>query len=116
MNLKILESQQFRVKIFAYIVSIIFSFGKILELKEQIITKANRSLFNDEQTLQKAIDEIKDEGAKNFLDMKRITHNFVNPHMSLSATPAEEAVVDLNLGRQKLYNLIRYVATQVPRR
>lgn len=50
----------------------IFSFGKILELKEQIITKANRSLFNDEQTLQKAIDEIKDEGAKNFYTMAKL--------------------------------------------
>ena len=50
------------------------------------------------------------DGAKVFLDMKRIIHNFVNPHMSLKGkTPAEVADVDLKLGRRKLLNLIRYV-------
>lgn len=51
------------------------------------------------------------EGAGVFLDMKRIVHNFVNPHMSLKGkTPAEVANVDLKLRRRKLLNLIRYVS------
>lgn len=51
------------------------------------------------------------EGAEYFLDIKPMLHNFVNPHMSLKGkTPAEEAEVDLKLGRSKLLNLIKYVA------
>ncbi len=51
------------------------------------------------------------EGAEYFLDLRPIFHNFVNPHMSLKGrTPAEEAGVDLKLGRNKLLKLIRHVA------
>ncbi len=53
-----------------------------------------------------------DEGAEHFLNLRHIIHNFVNPHMGLKGkTPAEEAEVDLNLGRNKLLKLIRYVAS-----
>ena len=51
------------------------------------------------------------EGAQVFLDMKRIVHNFVNPHMSLKGkTPSEVADIDLKLDRRKLLNLIRHVS------
>ena len=47
------------------------------------------------------------DGAEIFLNMRRIIHNFINPHMWLNGkTPAEAAGVDLNLGRRKLLNLI----------
>ena len=47
-------------------------------------------------------------GAKNFLNLKHIVHNFVNPHLQLQGkTPAEAAKVDLNLGRNKLLKIIR---------
>jgi hypothetical protein len=47
-------------------------------------------------------------GAENFLNLKPIIHNFVNPHMQLRGlTPAEKADIDLNLGQNKLLNLIR---------
>jgi transposase-like protein len=50
------------------------------------------------------------EDAESFLDMKRVVHNFVNPHMGLKGkTPAEAADIDLKLERRKLLNLIRYV-------
>lgn len=49
--------------------------------------------------------------AEAFLNLKCIIHNFVNPHLSLGGkTPAEEAEIDLNLGRNKLMNLIRKMA------
>lgn len=49
-------------------------------------------------------------GAENFLDLKRIIRNYVNLHMQLKGlTPAEKADVDLNLGQNKLLNLIKYV-------
>lgn len=50
----------------------VFSLDKILELKEGVVRKANRSLFNDEQTLQKTIDEIDDEKARNFYTMAKL--------------------------------------------
>ena len=46
--------------------------------------------------------------AEAFLNLKRIIHNFVNPHSSLEGrTPAETAEIDLELGRNKLLNLIQ---------
>ena len=51
------------------------------------------------------------EGAKTFLDLNRIFHNFVNPHQELKGkTPAEMSEIILPLGRNKLLNLIRLVA------
>lgn len=50
-------------------------------------------------------------GAACFLNLKRIIHNFINPHQGLKgSTPAEAAGIDLQLGRQKLLSLIRYRA------
>jgi len=55
------------------------------------------------------------EGAKGFMDLQRILHNFVNPHQELKEkTPAEMAEIILPLKRNKLLNLIRYLAK--PRR
>ncbi len=46
--------------------------------------------------------------AEAFLNLKRIIHNFVNPHLSLKdRTPAEAAEIDWKLGRNKLLNLIK---------
>ncbi len=46
--------------------------------------------------------------AEAFLNLRRIIHNFVNPHLSLrERTPAEAAEIDLELGRNKLLNLIK---------
>ena len=51
------------------------------------------------------------EGAKCFMDLQRILHNFVNPHQELKGkTPAEIAEIKLNLGRNKLLGLIKYIA------
>ena len=51
------------------------------------------------------------KGAEHFLNLKHIIHNFVNPHMQLKGrTPAEAAEINLKLGRNKLLNLIRYMA------
>lgn len=51
------------------------------------------------------------EGAKAFLNMKRVIHNFVNPHQELyGRTPAEAAEIKLPLGRNKLLSLIKYWA------
>ena len=50
------------------------------------------------------------DDAKYFMDLRRTIHNFVNPHQELGEkTPAEEAEIKLNLGRNKLLDLIRFV-------
>ena len=49
------------------------------------------------------------EGAKCFMDLRRIIHNFVNPHQELKGkTPAEMAEIILPLKRNKLLGLIRF--------
>ena len=51
------------------------------------------------------------EGAQAFMDLQRIMHTFVNPHQELKGeTPAEMAEIFLPLKRNKLLNLIRYMA------
>ena len=50
------------------------------------------------------------EGAEVFLNLRHIIYNFVNPHQELNGkTPAEIAEINLELGRNKLLNLIKYV-------
>jgi len=48
-------------------------------------------------------------GAEAFLNMRRVIHNFVNPHQGLKGiTPAEAAEIKLPLKRNRLLSLIRY--------
>lgn len=48
--------------------------------------------------------------ANSFLNLRRIMHNFVNPHQQLRGkTPAEKAGIKLDLGRNKLLSLIEFV-------
>ena len=47
---------------------------------------------------------------KYFMDLRRMIYNFVNPHQELKEkTPAEIAEINLELGRNKLLNLIKFV-------
>jgi transposase-like protein len=49
--------------------------------------------------------------AKDFMNLQHIINNFVNPHQELKGkTPAEKTEIKLNLGRNKLLELIRYIA------
>ncbi len=51
------------------------------------------------------------DNAKCFMDLRRVIHNFVNPHQELKGkTPAEMAEIFLPLKRNKLLDLIRFVA------
>ena len=50
------------------------------------------------------------DDAKCFMDLRRVINNFVNPHQELNEkTPAEMAEINLDLGRNKLLDLIKYV-------
>lgn len=51
------------------------------------------------------------EGANSFLDMHDVHHNFIKPSMALGGGyPAEEAGIDLGLGRNRLLSLITLAA------
>ena len=54
--------------------------------------------------------------AEAFMNLQRIIHNFVNPHLQLKEkTPAEIAEINLNLRRNKLLKLIRHMAKSISR-
>jgi len=63
------------------------------EIREKL--KARRGLGNDEST-------------QKFADAYRIYHNFVRPHTGLpdDITPAEASGIDLNLGNDKIKDLV----------
>ena len=68
------------------------------DIKDQIKTKRHFGSFN---------------GAKEFLDLRHVIKNFVNPHQSLKGkTPAEEAEIFLPLGRNKCLDLISLKAKE----
>jgi len=51
------------------------------------------------------------DDARNFMDLRRVINNFVNPHQELNEkTPAEMAEINLELGRNKLLELIEFIA------
>ena len=58
------------------------------------------------------------EGVKDFMNLKRVIYNFVNPHQELKGkTPAEAAEIKLQFGHNKLLGLIRYVRRlRIPKR
>ncbi len=52
-------------------------------------------------------------GAESFMNLRDVIYNFVNPHQELQGkTPAETAGINLNLGRNKLLELIRYMSNE----
>ena len=52
-------------------------------------------------------------GARRFMDLRRVIHNFVNPNQQLKGkTPAEMAGINLKLKRNKLLELVRYLANE----
>lgn len=58
------------------------------------------------------------EGAEDFMNLKHIVHNFVNPHQGIKGkTPAEMAEIKLQLGRNKLLDLIKHIRMRhIPKR
>ncbi len=98
-------------------------FYRVAKLRFGIPIKAKRNgLKHNNNHIERYNQEIKDrikimrnfgsnKGAESFLNLRHIIHNFVNPHMQINGkTPAEEAGINLKLGRRKLLNLIKYRA------
>ena len=100
-------------KLFYYVAKL--RFGVPIKAKRNGLKYNNNHIERYNQDIKDRIKTMRDffsyRRAEYFLNLKRIIHNFVNPHMQLKGkTPAEAAEVDLKLGRNKLYNLIRLMA------
>ena len=98
-------------------------FGRVAKLRFGIPIKAKKNgLKHNNNHIERYNGKIKDriktmrggfgsfEGARAFMNLNHIIHNFVNPHQQLKGkTPAEAAEIILPLKRNKLLNLIEYV-------
>ena len=52
------------------------------------------------------------KSGESFGELRRITYNFVRTHQGIGKTPAEEAGLDIPLGRNKLLHLIFFLLYQ----
>jgi transposase-like protein len=77
-----------------------------LEHNNNAIERENGNIKERIKTMRGGFENFK--GAEAFLNLRQILHNFVNPHQSIKGrTPAEEAEMDLKLGRNKLRRLMQ---------
>ena len=53
------------------------------------------------------------ESSQKLIEAMRIHYNFVREHSSLSKTPAEQAGIKLELGQNKIENLIKLASQKV---
>lgn len=100
-------------KLFLHVAKLVF--GVSIKLKIRGLKHNNNSIERYNQDIDDRIKIMRNfgsfKGAEDFLNLKRIIHNFVNPHMQLKGkTPAEAAGINLNLKRKKLLNLIKKYA------
>lgn len=99
-------------KLFLYVATLRFGVpikAKIagLEHNNNPIERYNGSIEDRIKTMRGGFGSF--DGAEAFMNLKHITHNFVNPHQQLKGiTPAEAAEIRLPLGRNKLLDLIKY--------
>lgn len=96
-------------------------FGVPIACRKYDLKHNNNSIERYNGKIEDRIKTMRDfgshEGAESFLNLRRVINNFINPHQGLKGkTPAEAAEVDLKLGRNKLLNLIKLIATRVPKR
>jgi len=92
------------------------SFGIPIACKKYHLEHNNNAIERYNGKLKDRLNSIRSgfksfEGAESFMNLKDIIYNFVNPHQELKGkTPAEMAGINLELGRNKLLNLIRKMA------
>ena len=100
-------------KLFCFVAKLVF--GIPIKLKKHGVKHNNNAIERYNSDIDDRTKTMRHFGsferAGYFLNLKHIIHNFVNPHMQLKGrTPAEEANIDLKLRRNKLLNLIKFVA------
>jgi hypothetical protein len=62
-------------------------------------------VFRDREKVMRGMDH--KESAQKTIDAMRIHYNFVREHSSIKKTPAEQAGIKLDLGENKIENLIK---------
>ncbi len=79
-----------------------------LEHNNNPIERYNGKLKDRIKNIRSGFKSFDDAGC--FMNLRRVINNFVNPHQELKGkTPAEMAEINLDLGRNKLLNLIKFV-------
>ena len=97
-------------KLFYYVAKL--NFGVSIACKNHGLKHNNNPIERYNQDIDDRITIMRNFGSEDraeyFLNLKRIIHNFINPHMQLKGkTPAEMADIDIKLGRNKLLHLIK---------
>jgi transposase-like protein len=97
-------------KLFFHVAKLVF--GVPIKLKNKGLKHNNNPIERYNQTIEDRIKTMRNfssfSRATHFLNLRRIIYNFVNPHMQLKGlTPAEKANINLDLGRNKILNLIK---------
>ncbi len=67
-------------------------------------------VFRDREKVMRGMDH--KESAQKTIDAFRIHYNFIREHSSIKKTPAEQAGIKLDLGQNKIKNLIRLASNQ----
>jgi len=62
-------------------------------------------VFRDREKVMRGMDH--KESAQKLIDAYRIHYNFIREHGSIKQTPAEKAGIKLDLGQNKIENLIK---------
>lgn len=66
-------------------------------------------ITRDRETVMRGLDNSK--AAQELVDAIRIHYNFIRPHQAIGGqSPAEAAGIDLNLGENKIENLMKQAA------
>jgi hypothetical protein len=67
-------------------------------------------VFRDREKVMRGMDHA--ESAQKTIDAFRIHYNFIRNHGSIGKTPAEQAGIKLDLGQNKIENLIKMASKQ----
>jgi len=62
-------------------------------------------IFRDREKVMRGMDHA--ESAQKLIDANRIHYNFIREHGSIRKTPAEQTGIKLDLGQNKIANLIK---------
>ena len=91
------------------------NFGVPIACKKYNLKHNNNSIERYNGKIKDRIKNIRSgfksfDDARNFMNLRRVIYNFINPHQELQGeTPAEKSGIDLELKRNKLLGLIKFV-------
>ena len=99
----------------------ILNFGIAIKYKKYGLKHNNNAIERYNGTLKNRLKIMRGEFrsfpmAEGFMNLQRIMHNFVNPYQELEGkNPAEKAEINLDLGRNRLLELIEDISKTISR-